>query len=57
MSQFPTHDDPRDRDDDDTYDNDIYEDMEGDRDPKNFVSDDDKMMSYLASLEKRGYFI
>lgn len=52
MSQFPNHPDPRD-DDDATYDNDHWEDLEDDRDLRN----DEKSMEYLASLERRGYFI
>jgi len=42
-----------DGDDDSTYDPDEYEDMEDDRDPHNL----DKAHDYLASLERRGYFI
>lgn len=42
-----------DADDDTTYDPDEYEDMEDDRDPRNT----DKAHDYLASLERRGYFI
>ena len=42
-----------DGDDDATYDPDEYEDMEDDRDPRNM----DKAHDYLASLERRGYFI
>ena len=42
-----------DGDDDTTYDPDEWEDMEDDRDPRNI----DKAHDYLASLERRGYFI
>jgi hypothetical protein len=40
-------------DDDRTYDEDEWQDMEDDRDPRNL----DKAHDYLASLERRGYFI
>jgi hypothetical protein len=39
-------------DDDATYDDDEWHDMEDDRDPRNT----DKAHEYLASLERRGYF-
>jgi hypothetical protein len=41
-----------DGDDDATYDDDEWHDMEDDRDPRNV----DKAHDYLASLERRGYF-
>lgn len=41
-----------DGDDDATYDDDEWHDMEDDRDPRNA----DKAHEYLASLERRGYF-
>jgi hypothetical protein len=42
-----------DGDDDATYDEDEWEDIDDDRDPRNI----DKAHDYLASLERRGYFI
>ena len=42
-----------DGDDDATYDPDEYEDLEDDRDPRA----EDRMFDYLASLERRGYFM
>ena len=42
-----------DGDDDSTYDPDEYEDLEDDRDPRA----EERMFDYLASLERRGYFM
>lgn len=39
-------------DDDSTYDDDEWHDMEDDRDPNNM----NRAHDYLASLERRGYF-
>lgn len=40
-------------DDDRTYDDDEWHDMEDDRDPHN----ENRKFDYLSSLERRGYFI
>jgi hypothetical protein len=48
----PLPGEPDSNDDDATYDDDEWHDMEDDRDPRNM----DKAHDYLASLERRGYF-
>ena len=49
MSQFPNHPDPTENDDDFTYEDDEWQDLEGDRDVHN---DSERLMS----LVRRGYF-
>ena len=53
MSQFPTHPDPR-EDDDDTYDEDHWEDLEDDRDVHGDTTGSG--LDKLMSLKHRGYF-
>ena len=52
MSQFPNHPDPREDDDDLTFDDDEWQDLEGDT----HLPHNAENVNHLISLSRRGYY-